>query len=45
MHPVMTGLVLVGLGELVRSVVGAIAHRSGEPSAADDATSRTVRAA
>jgi hypothetical protein len=45
MHPVMTGLVLVGVGELVRSVVGAIAHRSGEPSAADDATSRTVRTA
>lgn len=31
MHPVFTGLVLVAIGEFSRSVVGAIAHRAGEP--------------
>ena len=45
MHPVMTGFVLVGVGELVRSVISAIAHRPSEPPAIDDATSRTVHAA
>jgi hypothetical protein len=44
MHPVMTGLALVAVGELVRSIVSAIAHRSGEPTDTDT-TSRTVRAA
>jgi hypothetical protein len=31
MHPVMTGLVLVALGEFTRSLIAAIAHRAGEP--------------
>ena len=31
MHPVATGLVLVGGGEFVRSVVHALGHRAGEP--------------
>ena len=43
MHPVMTGLALVGVGEFARSIVGAIARRSGEPET--DTTSPTVRAA
>jgi hypothetical protein len=30
MHPVMTGLALVGGGEFVRSLVVAISHRAGE---------------
>jgi hypothetical protein len=30
MHPVMTGLALVGGGEFVRSLVLAISHRSGD---------------
>jgi hypothetical protein len=30
MHPVMTGLALVGGGEFVRSLVVAISHRSGD---------------
>lgn len=30
MHPVMTGLALVGGGEFVRSLVQAISHRAGE---------------
>lgn len=45
MHPVMTGLVLVALSEFVRSVVSAIAHRTGEPAVEAESTSRTVRAA
>lgn len=45
MHPVMTGVVLVALGELVRSVVNAIAHRSGEPPPEAEPTGRSVRAA
>lgn len=32
MHPVMTGVVLVGTGEFLRSLVAAVAHRAGEPS-------------
>jgi hypothetical protein len=44
MHPVATGLVLVGGGEFVRSVVGAIAHRAGEPPVEAPAPGR-VRAA
>lgn len=32
MHPIMTGIVLVGTGEFVRSIVQAMAHRAGEPS-------------
>jgi hypothetical protein len=43
MHYVMTGLVLVAIGEFVRSVVVAIAHRAGEPPV--EATDRTIRAA
>lgn len=31
MHPVATGLVLVGGGEFLRSVVHALGHRAGEP--------------
>ena len=44
MHPVATGLVLVGGGELVRSLVGAVAHRAGEPPVEAAAPGR-VRAA
>jgi hypothetical protein len=44
MHPVATGLVLVGGGELVRSLISAIAHRAGEPPV-EVAPSRHVRAA
>jgi hypothetical protein len=44
MHPVMTGLALVAIGEFIRSLVSAIAHRSGEPTDTEP-TSRTVRAA
>ena len=31
MHPVATGLVLVGGGEFIRSVVNVLGHRTGEP--------------
>lgn len=31
LHPVVTGLVLVGGGEFLRSVVTALSHRAGEP--------------
>lgn len=31
MHPVATGLVLIGGGEFLRTVVSALAHRAGEP--------------
>jgi hypothetical protein len=44
MHPVMTGLALVAIGEFIRSLVNAIARRSGEPTDADP-TPRAVRAA
>jgi hypothetical protein len=45
MHPVMTGLVLVAIGEFVRSLIGAIAHRAGEPPVEAAPAPRTVRAA
>jgi len=45
MHPVMTGLVLVAIGEFTRSVVIAIAHRAGEPPVETAPTPRSVRAA
>jgi uncharacterized protein (DUF697 family) len=32
MHPVVTGLVLVAVGESVRTVVNALAQRAGEPA-------------
>lgn len=44
MHPVATGLVLVGGGEFLRQLVGAIAHRAGEPPVEPAAPAR-VRAA
>jgi hypothetical protein len=44
MHPVVTGLVLVGGGEFVRSMLSAVAHRTGEPPV-EVAPSRSVRAA
>lgn len=44
MHPVATGLVLLGGGELLRSLVAAIAHRAGEPPVEAAAPAR-VRAA
>jgi hypothetical protein len=44
MHPVMTGLALVAVGEFARSVVNAIAHRSGEP-VDSELTSTSARAA
>ena len=45
MHPVMTGLVLVAIGEFVRSVVNALAHRAGEPPVEVAPAPRAVRAA
>ncbi|HVM18951.1 MAG TPA: hypothetical protein VM307_03220 [Egibacteraceae bacterium] len=45
MHPVMTGLVLVAIGEFVRSVISALAHRAGEPPVEAAPAPRTVRAA
>jgi hypothetical protein len=44
MHPVATGLVLVGGGEFVRSLVHAIGHRAGEPPV-EVAPHRPIRAA
>ena len=44
MHPVMTGFVLVAMGEFVRTVIRAIAHRAGEPPV-EAATGRGIRAA
>jgi uncharacterized protein (DUF697 family) len=43
MHPVMTGLVLVAIGETTRQVIAAIAHRAGEPPV--DASVTQIRAA
>jgi hypothetical protein len=45
MHPVMTGLVLVALGEFLSSVVAAIAHRAGEPPVETLPAPRSIRAA
>ena len=45
MHPLMTGLVLVAIGEFVRSLVSAIAHRAGEPPVEASPGPRAVRAA
>lgn len=45
MHPVMTGLVLIASGELVRSVVSALAHRAGEPPIETELGVTSVRAA
>jgi hypothetical protein len=45
MHPVMTGLVLVAIGEFTRSVVHALAHRAGEPPVEIAPAGRSVRAA
>ena len=45
MHPVMTGLVLVAIGEFVRSLVSAIAHRAGEPPVEAAPAPRSIRAA
>jgi hypothetical protein len=44
MHPVVTGLALVGGGEFVRSLVHALGHRAGEPPV-EVAPVRSVRAA
>jgi hypothetical protein len=44
MHPVATGLVLVGGGEFIRSVVHVLGHRAGEPPVEVAPASR-VRAA
>jgi hypothetical protein len=44
MHPVVTGLALVGGGEFVRSVVSALGHRAGEPPV-EVVPNRTIRAA
>jgi hypothetical protein len=45
MHPVATGLVLVAVGEFVRSLVAAIARRSGEQPAEASPGPRAARAA
>jgi hypothetical protein len=45
MHPVMTGLALVAVGEFARTIVSAIAHRAGEPPVETAPAPRTVRAA
>lgn len=44
MHPVATGLALVGGGEFIRSLVSAIGHRAGEPPV-EVVPNRTIRAA
>ena len=44
MHPVVTGLALVGGGEFVRSLVHALGHRAGEPPV-EVAPNRAIRAA
>ena len=44
MHPVVTGLALVGGGEFVRSLVHALGHRAGEPPV-EVAPHRGIRAA
>ena len=44
MHPVMTGLALVGGGEFVRSLVLAISHRSGD-APVEVSPARQMRAA
>ncbi len=44
MHPVMTGLALVGAGEFVRSLVLAVSHRSGD-APVEVAPARQMRAA
>ena len=44
MHPVATGLALVGGGEFVRSLVLAISHRAGE-APVEISPARTMRAA
>lgn len=44
MHPVVTGLALVGGGEFVRSLVHALGHRAGEPPV-EVAPHRAIRAA
>ncbi|HVE74283.1 MAG TPA: hypothetical protein VNA30_04220 [Mycobacteriales bacterium] len=43
MHPIVTGLVLIGGGEFIRHLVGAIARRDGD--AGTPATAGHVRAA
>ncbi|MBD0324396.1 MAG: hypothetical protein ICV72_13575 [Aldersonia sp.] len=45
MHPLMTGLVLVAMGEFVRSVVAALAHRAGEPPVEAAPAPRSIRVA
>jgi hypothetical protein len=45
MHPVMTGLMLVAVGELTRSVINALAHRAGEPPIEAEPAPRAFRAA
>lgn len=45
MHPVMTGLALVAFGELVHALIGALAHRAGEPPVETVPGARSVRAA
>lgn len=45
LHPVATGLVLVAVGEFLRSVVAALAHRAGEPPVEAAPAPRVIRAA
>jgi hypothetical protein len=45
MHPVATGLVLVGGGEFIRSVVHVLGHRAGEPPVEVAPSQSRVRAA
>ncbi|HUH06172.1 MAG TPA: hypothetical protein VML96_00055 [Egibacteraceae bacterium] len=45
MHPVLTGLVLVAVGEFTRSLVSALAHRAGEPPVEAAPAPPVVRAA
>lgn len=45
MHPVMTGLVLVAIGEFTRSLIAAVAHRAGEPPVEAAPAPRSIRAA
>lgn len=45
MHPVLTGLVLVAVGELVRGILDAVAHRPEEPRSEAVPSGRPARAA
>lgn len=45
MHPVLTGLVLVAIGEFLRSLIDALAGRTGGPAVESSSPKGSVRAA